>query len=339
MSAHLKYRPQFRLVANTHDVTAVIASRFVSLTLSDADGLQSDTLDIVLSDHIPDKKIAPPAKGAELELWLGYENALIKMGFFIVDSVGISFPPDRVTIKAKASIQSSSQSGAGSTRPLLTSQKTRSWPAGTKLGDMVAAIAAEHGLQPASSTEMQAVSLPQIDQVNESDMNLLTRVARTYDGVVKPAGGHLVLVKRGVAISAGGIPLTSISIVPSQVTSGRADLSDRSVVGTVIATYRDLNAAVDVEVSAGEGEPIKRLTDTFPDAETARAAATAQLNRSTRGGGSLSISMPGNADLISGRPVDLLGFNEAINGKWIIKTARHTLDNGGYKCNFSAEQG
>lgn len=339
MISTLKYSPQFRLIANTQDVTAVIASRFVSLTLSDADGLQSDTLEIVLSDHIPENKISPPAKGAELELWLGYENSLIKMGLFIVDSVGISFPPDRVKIKAKASIQSSSQSGAGSTRPLLTSQKTRSWPVGGSLGDMVAAIASEHGLQPAISTEMQGVSLPQIDQVNESDMNLLTRVARTYDGVVKPAGGHLVLVKRGEATSASGKPLAPIPITLAQVTSGRADLSDRGVVGTVIATYRDINAAVDVEVSAGEGEPIKRLTDTFPDAATAREAAHAQLNRSTRGGGSLSISMPGNADLISGRPVELVGFNEAINGRWIIKTARHTLDSGGYKCNFSAEQG
>lgn len=69
----------------------------------------------------------------------------------------------------------------------IQSQKSRSWKAGTTIGDMVRRIAGEHRLQQKVSASLAAIALPHIDQSAESDMNLLHRLAKRYDVVAKPA--------------------------------------------------------------------------------------------------------------------------------------------------------
>ena len=110
----LKYKPDFRIVADCHDITSIIRSRLVSLSLTDEAGLQSDTLELVLADHDPSRRIVLPPTGAELEVWLGYAGALCRMGLFVVDELELSGPPGRLVIKAKAAVQTTTATGKSS---------------------------------------------------------------------------------------------------------------------------------------------------------------------------------------------------------------------------------
>lgn len=330
-------KPVFRITANRQDITDTIQARLVSLSITDESGFQSDRLDLVLADHDDDAPIQMPPTGAELDVWLGYDDQAARVGLFIVDALELSGPPDRLTIRAKAAPQDASGSGAGSTRPLLQTHKTRSWEPMT-LGELARSIAAEHGLGAAVAPSLASIQLPHVDQVAESDMNLLTRLANNYDAIAKPAGGYLVLAKRGESKTASGAPLPGIVLRPVDVTTRRMTLEKRDKAGTVVAVWHDVAAAVYREVTVGDGEPVKRLTHPFPDAGAARSAAQAELAKAGRGERKLFLTLPGRADLVADGRVTLQGFGrDGYNGEWLVTRVQHTLDTGGYRVSLEAE--
>jgi len=330
-------RPVYRLVANDEDITATIRDRLISLRLSDSAGLESDSLDIKITDHDPSAPILLPPRGAELRLWIGYDDAATEMGLFVVDKVEMSGPPDHITIKAKASIQAVSGSGAGSTRSTLTTQKTRSWPAGLTLGEMVYKMAAEHGLDPAVADSLAFTELPHVDQVNESDISLLTRLSRGYGAIVKPAGGKLVVAERGASKTVSGQSLPTVAIARQDVSKWRVQLDERVSAGKVIAVWRDLEGGVDREVSVGDGDQVRRLRHAYGSEAEANKAARAEYEGANRGESSLSLTMPGDPRLIAEARVSLSGFRSGVAGTWLITKADHTLDGAGYRTSISCD--
>ncbi|NKD93131.1 phage late control D family protein [Haematospirillum jordaniae] len=330
-------KPGFQIRANDADITAGIRSHLVSFRLTDEAGLQSDTLELMLADPNDRKPLALPAAGTELCVALGYDNALRKMGLFIVDELEVSGPPDRITVKAKASVQAASTSEAGSRRPMLTTQKNRSWAAGTTLGDMVQVIAQEHGLKAAVAPALAATSLPHVDQANESDMALLTRLSKDYDALAKPAGGHLVIAKRGESKTTTGKPLPVVAVARSEITQYRVTITKRQPVGQVITQWNDLDAGMVREVVAGQGEPVARIRHPFADAAGAKQAAVAELEKRARAEKQLSLTLPGNPTLIAEARVELKGFRSSANGLWLITRAEHSLSRSGYTTTLTCE--
>jgi len=73
-------RPVYRLLANQTDITNTIRRRLISLRYTDEAGLDSDVLEIVLADNEPDHPIEIPPTGAELELFLGYDDMAERIG-------------------------------------------------------------------------------------------------------------------------------------------------------------------------------------------------------------------------------------------------------------------
>ncbi|WP_018006784.1 contractile injection system protein, VgrG/Pvc8 family [Cupriavidus neocaledonicus] len=327
-------RPDFRLVANSTDITATILDRLVSLRFTDEAGMASDMLEIVLADHDPLAPIQVPSAGAELELFLGYDGATQRMGLFVFDELELAGDPGEMVIRARAAPYDASKGG----KVNLQSQKTRSWPKGTKLSAMVAKIAKEHGLEPAVAASLQAIPLPHIDQADESDLNLLVRIAKKYDAVVKPAGGKLVLAKRGEAKTVGGADLPTITLLPTDRTSWRMVQSKRETAGMVVAYWHAVKQAKRHEVKVGKGEPVRRLRQYYPTQEMALAAARAELSRRERGKVTLSVTLPGRTDLAAEAKLILSGWRPGIPTDWIISRVEHSLDAGGYRCTLEAEQ-
>jgi phage protein D len=62
----------FKVIANSEDITAKIRDRLLRLAVHDAAGLESDTLTLTLDNR--DDAVTFPATGAALEVWLGYKN-------------------------------------------------------------------------------------------------------------------------------------------------------------------------------------------------------------------------------------------------------------------------
>lgn len=187
-------QPVFKILANNDNVTELIKERLIRLSITDEIGFVSDAATIVIDNH--DDQVEVPARGAELEVYLGYDvDALVKMGKFMVDEVELSGPPNQISITARSS-DTFEKSNLGS----IVSPKSRSWHDIT-FPDMVAAIAKENKLSPLVSPRLEGIIVDHIDQTEESDLAFLNRVAQTVDSYVKPADGKLIVAPIGTAIS------------------------------------------------------------------------------------------------------------------------------------------
>lgn len=326
-------KPVYRLLANQSDITDTIRRRFISLRYTDEAGLDSDALEIVLADNEPDRPIEIPPTGAELELFLGYDNQAERIGLFVCDEVELSGWPGQMTIRARAAPFDQSKGGKSS----LQTQKTRSWDAGKTLAEVVNVIAAEHGLDPAVSESIGKIVLPHLAQTDESDLHFLTRIARRYDAVVKPAGGKLVLAKTGNAKTVSGQAMPTVTLTPAEVTSWRVSITKRETSGTVVACWHETGAAKRHEVKVGSGEPVTRLRMYYPNQDLARSAAQAEIQKRERGTVTVHVTLPGRTDLVAEGRLILKGFRDGVNGEWSIKRAEHTLSGGGYVTSVEAE--
>lgn len=327
--------PTYKLLANNVDITKTIAARFIALSLSDAAGLESDLLEVTLSDADPDNPVQVPPTGAELELFLGYDGLNQRMGLFVCDEIELAGWPGEMVIRARAAIYDTSKSGKSD----LQTQKTRSWPKGTKLGAMVAKIAKEHGMTYAVAASLKDIPLPHIAQADESDINLLTRLAKKYDAIVKPAGGKITLAKKGESKSVSGEELPSITIIPGQCSAFRLVKSKRETAGMVVAYWHAVKNAKRNEVKVGSGEPVRRLKSYYPTEEMALAAARSELSRRERGQTTLSVTVIGSPTISAECPLIMSGFRPGVEGEWLITKVTHRLEaSGGYVCDVEAEK-
>lgn len=326
--------PAFRVIANSKDITAQIRDRFKSLRLVDESGTTSDTVEITLADHDPANPVIIPPTGAELEIFLGYDDQARRMGLFVCDEIELSGYPGQLVIRGRASPQEESKAG----KIDLQTQKTRSWKKGTTIGAMVNRIAGEHRLKPAVSSALGSIALPHTDQAHESDMNLLCRIAKRYDAIAKPAGGCLVFAKRGDAKSASGADLARVEFVPADGSEYRVTIASRDSAGTAIAYYRDNRKAERREVKIGEGEPVVRLRMSYADAVSAENAARAKQRERARRERTLSFSCPGRADVCAESIAVMKGFREGVDGDWLITRAEHYVGPMGYRLTIEGEQ-
>ncbi len=320
--------PAFHIVVDGHqDATAAIRERLLSLRVSDEEGYRSDAVEIRLDDR--GGTVELPRRGAELEVELGYEESgRVPMGRYTVDEVEISGPPDTLTIRAKAADM----------RAALKQRRTRSWHQ-VLLGDLIETIAAEYGLNPRVAKELARIVLPHVDQTDESDLHLLTRLGEQYDAAAKPANGRLVFARRGAGLSATSGPLTAVRIAREQASDYRVTLADRSDYRSVRAYWYDTAAGRRVAVTAGDGEPVYALRDDHVDEATARAAAQARLNALKRGAGTLSLTLkPGVPTVSAESPLTLSGFRSGVDGRWVATRVNHEISGNGYASRVEAER-
>lgn len=324
--------PQYRVTANGGDITAVIADRLVSLRVTDEAGVESDTLELVLADHL--SPIQMPATGAELEVALGYDGKLTAMGLFVVDEIELSGWPSTMTIRARGAPFEKSKGG----KTNLQTQKTRSWDAGTTISTMVEKIAGEHGLRAAVAASLATVELPHTDQTRESDLHLLQRVAKRHDGALKAAGGTLAMTKRGEGKTASGDALPSLTVRAEQCTAFRATLAKRDAPGRVRAFWQDTSAARRETAEYGEDDPVRELRQVFPTQAAAEEAARAEWGRRARGEATASFTLPGDPAAVAEAPLKASGFRLGVDGEWIVSRVEHGFEpSSGYAMTIECE--
>lgn len=319
--------PDFRIeVDGSQDATEAIRDRFLGLSVTDEAGEQSDSAEIRIDDR--GGAVALPRKGSRLSISLGWlDGKMTPAGEFTVDETALEGPPDTLVIRARGADMRSS----------LKSRKSRSW-SDVSLGELVSGIASEHGLEGRVGESLRAVRIPHLDQTEESDLHLLTRVARDYDAIAKPAAGKLLLVPRGEASSATGRRMPAVEIGRSDASRWRASLSDRGDYSAVTARWRDAGAAGSVTEEAGSGEPVYALRRLYPSSGEARDAARAKLRELLRGTGRLAITLePGKPELAAEAELLLKGFRDGLDRRWICVRAVHRITGAGYSTSVTAE--
>lgn len=317
--------PDFQILADETDVTAAIRDRLISLAVSDAAGIESDTLEIAIDDR--GGVVALPRTGAELEARMGYrESGLARMGLFVADEIGLAGPPAGMTIRARAADM----------RQGLKRPRTRPWENVT-LGDIVATIAAEHGYTARCAEALASVAIGHIDQADESDLHFLTRLAGERGAVAKPAGKCLVFAPAGEAKSVTGQQLPAVSLYAGQVSRWEVTLAERGKYPAVTARYYDPALAEEVPITVGSGEPVYTIGRRYPDRDAAVTAAKARLAAFARGKATIRLTCPGDTRLMAEGKLALTGIRDGVDGEWSMTRVSHRLDAGGYACDIEAE--
>lgn len=235
-------RPAWTLSVDGTDITARIADRLVSLTLTDNRGFEADQVDLVLDDS--DGALALPPRGAALRLALGWQDrAPIDKGGFIVDEIEHGGAPDQLVIRARSA----------DLRGGLTTQMERSFH-GVTLGAIVRTVAAENDLAAVVAPDLDAEWIAHLDQTNESSANLLTRLARLFDAIASVKDGKLLFLRAGMGRSATGRPLPVLTIERQDGDQHRFVLAERDAATAVRASYYDTRAGTRGEVIWGKEE-------------------------------------------------------------------------------------
>lgn len=307
-------RGMFKIEAEGRNITALIADRFLGLTVTDSDGKNSDTMALSLDNR--DDKLKFPATGAKLSIWIGDEGDLVNKGLFTIDEITEGLEDGIVEVSGKAADM----------KGTIKSQKTRTWEAPLTLGQLVQHIAGEHGYTAKVHTNCGNVELGHLNQRSESDMNLLTRLCEAHGALMKVGNGNLLVAPREAAENADGVPLPMTVIDDPSESSGRVTIQERGSCGAVQACYFDegLQQLVNVVVKGQDAEgPTVELKGRCKSQEEAVAKAKARLDEAARGRATMTLNRPLTPEIVSPGKVRVVGHRQSANGIWIVKSAVH----------------
>ncbi|MNJ34749.1 phage late control protein GPD [compost metagenome] len=314
-------RPVFRFVADGKDITALINDRLLMLRTSDKPGMESDEFELRIDDR--DQAVALPSRGAHIEVLLGYSGkALARLGRYTVDEVELSGPPDTLVIRGKAS----DMRGSGKTT------RSGSWE-GVPLQQIVGDLAARNGWQPVCPV---ATKVPRIDQLNESDFNFITRLAKQYDCTAKVGDGKLLVLPRQGGQSASGKALGMVSITRQDVSRYQFRLSDKSSQKAVQARHQDKKSGALQTVDLGNEDapdglpPVHTDRHIYPNKSAAQQAAKARLAAFNRSTASVRLEMAGRTDLFAERMIRAQGFKGGLDGEYLVDSVEQVFTQSGW---------
>lgn len=320
--------PAFRLSVDGLDIAQKVSPRLMSLELTDNRGVEADQLTITLSDH--DGLLTIPPKGAVLRLWLGWsDTGLVDKGTYTVDETEHSGAPDVLSIRARSA----------DLRKGFKTKRERSW-SNTTLGEVLGDIAIGNNLTATIAGALDGLPILQLDQANESDANLISRLGEEFDAVASVKAGCLLCLPAGGGKTASGLDLPHITLTRIDGDQHRYLQADRDSYDGVRAYYYDVNSAKKQEAIAGGGDNLKDLRHTYSDQQSALRAARAEFRRLQRGSATLSYTLAmGRPDLIPELTYTLQGVKSEIDEIiWYGGNVQHSLTaDGGYTVSLELE--
>lgn len=297
-----------------------IKDRVISLRLTDESGTIDDVVEVCVDYR--DENLNIPN---ELNISLGYrEIGVMPMGVYTINEITVQSPPKTLLIKAHAT----------NLRLSLKEKVSKEWHQIT-LGNLVKEIAEKHGYRCRVAEEFENVLILHINQIEESDISLLTKIAIEYGAMAKLAGGYILFIPKGKAKSATGKASGTTAIRPQDTMNWKVHFTV-SRYNSVIAKWHSYERGETISETVGSGSPSYTIQMLYSNVESALSAANAKLKQLKRNNAALNITMPGNPELFAEAKLSLLEFHQDIDGQWIIDRAEHVLDRSGYRTSLSA---
>lgn len=319
-------RPGFAITINGMP-SLLVNQNLNSLTLVENRGFDADTLQLIIND--PDGTIALPNRKAEITLAIGFGMSLINKGKFIVDSVTHAGPPDVISIGAHS---------ADFKREFL--ERKSDLYENKTLEEIVTKIAGKYGWEPKIADIFKNIKIEAKQQADESDANLLTRLAQEYDAVATVKMGKLLFLERGVGKTANGESLELVVHHRSEGDQHAYSIADRNQYSGVEVRYIVKGQAKRKSVIVGEEERVYKVRKLYNSEAEARVAAERQFERLKRNRATATVNLArGNARLSAESPLQLVGFKtEMDTQKWIVTTITHKIDTStGFVSQLQAE--
>lgn len=320
-------QPICKLVVDGTDITQSIEKRLIGIKLTDNRGMEADALDIQLSDH--DGALAIPPRGAKIELWLGWSTTgLTYKGSYTVDETEHSGAPDVLSIRARSA----------DLRETLKTKREQTWK-DALLREILGTIALRSGLDLKIAPSLADEIIPHLDQANESDANIISRLAEQFDAVIGIKAGCLICSPTGAGKTSSGLNLPHITLTREDGDGHRFLQADRNSYSGVKAYYYEPNSAVKKEAIAGGGDNLKELRHTYADQQSALRAARSELSRLLRGTATLSYQLAhGRPDLIPELTYSLIGVKDEIDAiTWLGSSVSHDFSSNGYTTSLELE--
>ena len=320
--------PIFRVEVDGIDISSVMASRLMSLSIKDNRGLVVDSVDIELDDA--DGMLSIPPKGDIIQVWLGWSNTgLISKGTYKVDSTSHRGAPDVLSISAMANDVSEG----------LKQKRERSWSNNT-IEEIFKKVGAEYEMKVIVHEKFASKVIKYIAQ-NESDANLITRIADENDAIATVKNGHLILLPRGASQTVSGLNLPRVQISRKDgdqhnYTNGT---STENITGVKAYYYAD-NKAKKLHIVVGDSEDnLKEIRYIHRDKTTAELAANAEYNRCKRTSQKLTYSLAkGYAKLIPELEFEFVGLKPEIDDIiWLGTNITHSLSDSGFTTTVELE--
>lgn len=314
-------RPTFQIIANGQDITALLRDRLESIRITDKAGLDADELTITIDDR--DGAVSLPERGASLEISLGYqETGLTRIGRYRVDEVKSSGPPQQVTFSGRPADMSGQ----------IKQVRRGAWE-GVSLESIVKQVAARNKLVAVCKVK---ATVARADQMNESDLHFITRLAGLYDATATVKGGQLLVLPRGgQAASVSGKALPVIVLQRQDITSWSFTASDRNAAGGAVVRHHNqaTGKTKSVMVPGGEGStaPARVVRHAASSSGSAAALAKSAGNRAARAEITMSIALPGRADIVAERKLRTQGIKEGVDHLWTVDTVEHEFTDGGWE--------
>ena len=325
--------PVYQIIRDGGDLTATIADKFISLAITDKIGPSADTLDLSLAF---DGSYAIPRAGVVLEAKIGYvEEGLWDAGRYVVEETDLSGGANAAyqlnirALSSPVSPQASVSALQGTTERIWQSHAIDM----TTFGDIVNEVCRAAGLTAKIDPSLASIPMPTTLQKAESDLAFLLRITILRDAVVKYHDKQVIIEKR----DSGNIGELDIDI--SDVTSFNFNFSDRTKVSSVVARYQDTTAGEVEKYTAGSGEPVFEINDTYGDRQTAVDAAESLLKKLIRDTVTAQITMPTVAGLLAEKVLNLTGFPDAsVNAEYIVESVTHKLSSAGLTSSIRAKR-
>lgn len=320
--------PIFKVEVEGIDISAKIVDRLISLNVKDHRGLEVDSIDLELDDS--DGLLSIPPEGAKIQVWLGWSNTgLIDKGVYKVESTAHRGSPDVLSITAFASDISEG----------LKQKRERSFNNKT-IEDIFTTVSNQYELKPIIHNKFASKVIKYIAQ-NESDANLITRIADENDAIATVKNGHLLLLPRGASQTVSGLNLPRVSIMRTMgdqhsYTTGTG--TDK--VTAVKAFYYETNKSKKGNVVIGDNQDnLKELRFVHRDKEAAEQAANAEYNRCKRGAKQLSYTLSlGDPSLIPEQEYEFIGLKQEIDEiVWLATNLTHNLSENGLTTSIELE--
>ncbi|WGV98814.1 contractile injection system protein, VgrG/Pvc8 family [Vibrio sp. YMD68] len=304
----------FRILHQGKDVTPNWQPYLVSLTITDERGRHSDKCVLVLDDS--KQNLALIDTGSWLDVYLGYEHDLRPFGTYQCNKIDLDELAGTYTVTAQA---------ADFKQSLMAPNDATYGP--TTLDALTRIVAERHGYIAKVHPDLINASIPHIDQVSESDMAMLIRVAKEHDALVKPLAGHLIVKPAAIAKTLNNNDTYHLKLDRQSKSDFTCTLSiqERQNYNSVVAHWYDETTQSRQSVHAGNGEPIYTLSGNFGDEVAALNHAKGKLAQLGRQKATLTLNLPGTPDLVSESSVSIKNHREGYNGDWDAESVTHQI--------------
>ena len=322
----------YKIVINGRDLTPlwVAEKRLLGIEVEDREGEASDAATLTLDDRAP--HIAWPPEGAQLRLWLGNSTTdMVDMGSYTLDAPEASSPPDLLIVKGHAA----NYITAGQGMP-MQSHRSRAWSI-VSLSDMANTIALEHGLIARVQATLAGELVDAVEQVDESNLAFLSRIAKRFDGRVRikgasAAGGVLEVV-------GAGAQLPQVVLTRADVADWSAPLGTRIKPGTVVASWHNPKSGASGVKHAGDKDPRLVLAEVFDSASAAASACKSRMKDKTRHAAQLNLTLVRlDTTIASGTAIALSGFRSEIDSVWNVVQVTHRATARSARTSITAER-